>query len=229
MWPTSASPAGSTFAAGGPQSGSVANGNATVDTTGYTAGNTLVTVTNATLQFALGSGDANSGSKIVVTGGVSNHISFTASTVSINDLVGDNLTLNQEYVLIAGDNTLYDGLQLGQTVDGLGTEITGGLDLEDAGSPGNEFADLYGGSRLFLNGDDIVVQVLAAPEPGSWALGLLALGGFVVLVAPASPRGLAGRRCRPELIARAYCTRPNFFSSSASESWIMVGRPCGQV
>ncbi len=33
--------------------------------------------------------------------------------------------------------------------------------------------------------------------------------------------------CRPKEM-KGYTFRPNFFSNSAFEIWIMVGRPCGQ-
>ncbi len=168
--------ANSTFVAGGTQpapgnAASVANGDTTLDTTNFTPGNTLLSV-SGNLVFALGAGDANSGSKIVVTGGVANTVAFSGNNkVSINDLVGVNLTLNQEYVLIDGDNTTYTGLQLGATTS-LGTQITGGLVLPQ-NFPGNDFSNDYANSQLYLLNDNIVVDVQAAPEPSAWAMVLM--------------------------------------------------------
>jgi hypothetical protein len=157
-----------------------ANGNLKIDTTNFTPGtgvkpNTVLSLTNAKLTFALGSGDATSGSKLVVTGGVANTVAFTGtSTVTINDLVDANLTLNQKYVLIQGDDTTYTGLQFGDPNSPL--LITGGLSLLAANTPGNFFSEWYGTSQLFLDGDNIVIDVV--PEPQTWAT---LLGGFILL------------------------------------------------
>jgi hypothetical protein len=174
--------AGTTVAPGGVQpatsnSANVANGNLALDTTNFTPGagttpNSLLTVNGANLTFALGSGDAMSGSKIVVTGGVANTIAFTGtSTARIDDLPGVNLTLGLEYVLISGDDTTFTGLDRGAT-SSLGTEIIGGLSLAN-----DSFLQSHPGSNLYLVGDSIDVEV--APEPSTWAM---LLGGVGVLL-----------------------------------------------
>ncbi len=162
-----------------------ANGSLTLDTTNLTPGSTLLSVapsinlTTPQLTFALGAGDANSGSQIIVSGGVANVINFNAgggggSVVAINDLVGAQLTLDQKYVLIQGNNTTFEVgglvLQAGNS-DGLVAsdgQILGGLSLLEPGTAGNFFSQWYGSSELFLVGDNIEVEVI--PEPSTWAL-----------------------------------------------------------
>jgi hypothetical protein len=181
--------AGGAIAAGGVQPASVstgnsnvANGNLTLDTSSFTRGtginpNAILNLNSAKLTFALGSGNADSGSKIVVTGGVANTIAFSGTTtVTINDLVDTHLTLNQEYVLVEGDNTTYTGLDFGATT-ALGEQITGGLQLLASGTNGNFFSQWYNSSDLYLQGDNIVVEVV--PEPQTWAM---MLGGLAFLL-----------------------------------------------
>ena len=174
-----------------------ANGNLTLNPTGITGGNLLSVGTSSnvipSLNFALGSG--NSSSQIVVAGTSANVINFnvggtsgpggTSSVLSINDLVGGSLTLNQEYVLIAGNGvTTYEdnGLTLAAAGDlgavtAEGQQIIGGLSLLEANTPGNFFSNWYGSSELFLVGDNIDIEVI--PEPGTWAM---MLGGWIVLL-----------------------------------------------
>jgi fibronectin-binding autotransporter adhesin len=157
--------------------GTTANGSLTLNTAGTTAGSTILNITSANLTFALGAGNATSGSQIIVTGGVANTIAFSgSSTAIINDLVGAQLTLNQEYVVIDGDDTTYTGLTFGGT-NSLGTLITGGLNLVAPNTAGNFYSQWYNTSQLYLNGDNIEVEVV--PEPSTWAL---MLGGLSVLV-----------------------------------------------
>ena len=185
---------------GGVQSGSTANGNLTLDPTNVTGGSPLLSVassvnaTTPSLTFTLGAGGSAtgenlSGSKIMVGGSASNIINFNSNggsgtIVSINDLVGGGLTLNQDYVLIKGNGSTtfeIDGQELSiGNADGLVSadgQITGGLALLAANTPGNFFADWYGSSELFLVGDNIDVEVI--PEPGTWTM---MFGGFALLV-----------------------------------------------
>ena len=162
--------------------GTQAVGNLTLDPTGHPGG-TILSATNATLTFALGAGgpatgENSSGSNIIIAGSAANIVNFTHTNnvVVINDLVGANLNLYQEYTLIQGNvNTDYEGLTLGSDVVGMGQLITGGLSL--LSDPGNFFSDYYGGSELFLNGNNIDVELV--PEPSTWAL---MIGGVVLLV-----------------------------------------------
>jgi len=184
---------------GGVQSGSVANGNLTIDTTSITAHSTILSLNgssanpanNASLTFTLGSGvhmnanqEIDTGSQLVVMGpdgmAVANTIAFNVgdgagNLVNINDLVGDGLVRNGEYVLIDGSNTTYTGLTLNlypTITDGYnyGYQITGGLAIGSGA---------YDASLLFLKGDNIDIEV--APEPSTWALllGSLALLALV--------------------------------------------------
>ncbi len=106
-----------------------------------------------------------------------NTIAFSGTTtVTINDLVGANLQLNEDYVLINGDNTTYTGLTYGATTS-FGTLITGGLTLLAPNTPGNFYSDWYNSSQLYLVGDNIDVEVV--PEPGTWAM---MLGGLATLL-----------------------------------------------
>jgi fibronectin-binding autotransporter adhesin len=172
--------------------GTLANGKLTLDATSFTGGgpgtptgslggNTaLLTLNSANLTFALGA--ANTSSALVIGGSTNNVVTFTGtSTVSINDLVGAQLTLNQEYTLIQGNgNTTYDtgsgsSLVLGATTS-LGTQILGGLTLE-SDTAGNFFSQYYTTSQLYLVGDNIDIQVV--PEPSTWAM---IIGGIFALL-----------------------------------------------
>ena len=184
---------GGTLAPGGTQTtvpfggtpGTSANGKLTLNTTGSSTSTTILSFSSAKLTFALGAGtttNANgentSGGQVVVTGGTANTIAFdllNPSTVTIDDLVGAQLNLNQEYVLIDGNGTAYTGLSYGATSN-LGTQITGGIKLLASGTSGNFFSQWYNTSQLYLQGDNI--DVLVIPEPQSWAL---MLGGLVLL------------------------------------------------
>ena len=179
--------------------GTVAVGNLTLDPTNVSGTSQLLNAAaspNATtpgLTFTLGAGNASSGSKLMVAGSAANVMNFnaggtgsTSTVVSINDLVGGGLTLNQNYVLIQGNgNTTFEDngqvLAIGNAdnlvaANGL---IVGGLQLLTANTPGNFFADWYGGSQLYLVGDDIDVEVI--PEPGTWAMMLSGLALLLVL------------------------------------------------
>jgi hypothetical protein len=175
----------------------VANGNLTIDTTNITAHSTILSLNgssanpanNASLTFTLGSGnhmnanqEIDTGSQLVVTGpggmAVANTIAFdvgggSSNLVNINDLVGDGLVRNGEYVLIDGSNTTYTGLMTNlypTIMDGynFGYQITGGLAIGSGA---------YDSSLLFLKGDNIDMEV--APEPSTWAL---FLGSLALLV-----------------------------------------------
>ena len=177
----------------------LANGSLTLNSTGIASGNLLSAVNGTTsspaFNFALGS--SGSSSQIIVAAGTtSNVINFnvggtsgpggTSSVVSINDLVGASLTLDQTYILFAGNGhtmfeddgeTLLAAGDLG-AVTANGQLITGGLSLLAANTVGNFFSNWYGSSELFLtSNDDIVVEVI--PEPGTWAM---MLGGFAILI-----------------------------------------------
>ena len=71
-----------------------------------------------------------------------------------------------------------DGLTIGSN-----GQITGGLAIgptSSFGTPSNGYASgFYSGSYLFVNGDDIDVDVNVIPEPSAWAL---LLGGLGLLV-----------------------------------------------
>lgn len=173
-----------TFTVGGPQTGSSASGKVVLNTaqfTGGTGSNTHadLNVANANLTFALGASDSNT--QIQLTGGVNTTVTFNNATASFQDLDGGSLDAGHEYVLIDGDgaNTTYTGLTFGAT-NSYGELITGGLTISLPG--GDDFSNNYSGSQLYydsLNGD--IDLVLAAPEPGAWALGLIAMGGIVAL------------------------------------------------
>jgi autotransporter-associated beta strand protein len=157
----------------------------------------LVALHSANLTFTLGAGtntvtnavtgilENNTGSEFVVGGTAPNDFTFTGtSTIAINDLVGVGLTLYQDYILIQGNGlTNYDtgtgsSLVVSQTfTPGLGYAITGGLTLEGINTPGNFFSSYYGGSQLYLNGDNIDIDVV--PEPSTWAM---MLGGLALLL-----------------------------------------------
>ncbi len=191
--------------------GLLANGKLTLDTTGFTGGGNqygtfngaggtsspLVKLASANLTFTLGAGtdtvanaitgilENNTGSEFVVGGTAANVFNFTGdSTITINDLVGGGLALNQEYILIQGNgSTTYDtGAGSSLVVSsiftpGLGYRIEGGLNLLAANTPGNFFSDWYSNSQLYLNGDNIDIDVV--PEPSTWAL---MVGGFALLL-----------------------------------------------
>jgi hypothetical protein len=191
--------AGGTIVAGGVQPAAVsngttntANGSFKVDTTKFTSGmgtapNAILNINSANLTFALGSGDRNSGSQIMITNQgvtpVANTVAFTgSSTVTINDLVAGHLTLNQEYVLMVGDDTTYSGLMFDPNTSPsspLGQRITGGLALL-APTSQNYFSENYTGSQLYLVGDDIDVEVV--PEPGTWTLMLGGAGALALIL-----------------------------------------------
>ena len=59
---------------------------------------------------------------------------------------------------------------------GLGYQITGGLSLLTP-TAGNFYSQWYTTSELYVNGDNIDVEVV--PEPGTWAM---MLGGLSVLI-----------------------------------------------
>lgn len=170
---------GGILAAGGVQTmGGAANGNLTINGTGYTgSGAALALNAGAKLTFALGSGGTSSAVNILGTVAVT----FGGNVVTINDLVGTNLTSGGDYVLFEGTtNTFYSGLDLGGQLGSKGTIITGGLTL--LGPGGNTFADEYGASVLFLttSGDiDIEVDPEVVPEPSTWAM---MLGGLSLLL-----------------------------------------------
>jgi hypothetical protein len=182
---------GGTLAPGGTQTavpvggtpGTSANGNLSLNTTGLASGSTILNLSGAKLTFALGAGTNTdlagenlTGSQVDIVGAVANTVAFGGTnTVTINDLVGGKLTLNQEYVLIDGNDTTYTGLTYGATTS-LGTLITGGLTLLAPGTTGNFFSQWYGTSQLYLQGDNIDVDVV--PEPSSWAM---MVGGLAVL------------------------------------------------
>jgi hypothetical protein len=183
--------ANGTLAAGGVQPAAVndgstntANGSLRLDTTNFTPGNgttpnAILNLTSANLTFALGSGNATGGSQVIVTGGVANTIAFNGtSTVTINDLVDTHLTLNQEYVLIDGDNTTYTGLEFGAT-SSLGKQIIGGLTLLAPNTAGNFFSEWYGSSQLYLVGDNIEID--AVPEPSVWGMILGGMAGLIFI------------------------------------------------
>jgi len=168
--------------------GTTANGSLTVDTTHITLGSTIISLSgssptpsaNAGLTFTLGAGGVMSGSQVIITGGVANTLAFNVgggggNVVTIDDLVGTNLTLGQEYDLIQGNNTTYTGLVTGAT-SSYGTLIVGGLSLLQPSGGTNFFSDYYVGSALFIKGDNIELEVV--PEPGTWAL---LLGGLLLL------------------------------------------------
>ena len=179
--------------------GTTASGNLTLDPTNVTGTSQLLNAaaspngTTPGLTFALGAGNASSGSKIIVAGSAVNVMNFnvggtsgTSTVVSINDLVGASLTLNQNYILIQGNgSTTYEDngqvLAIGNldnlvAANGL---ILGGLQLLTANTPGNFFSNWYSGSQLYLVGDDIEVEVV--PEPGTWAMMLSGLALLLVL------------------------------------------------
>jgi len=201
---------------GGPTN--VVNGSITLSTANITASSTVLAMapnsSSGGLTFALGAGGAgvtnshSSVSQLLVSGSTANIMNFniggtagpggTSTVVTINDLIGNTLTLssftadiNSEYVLIQGNGTtmangtVYEdnGTELGTgaatgdlgATTALGQQILGGLTLlTPTGS--NYFSEEFSNAQIFLNGDDIV---LAVPEPGTWAL---MLGGFGLLV-----------------------------------------------
>jgi hypothetical protein len=176
--------AGGSFAVGGTQSGSTASGKLSINTAQFTNGtgsNSAAdfNVANSNLTFALGAADSNT--QILLAGGVNTSVTFSAATVSINDLDGSGLDVGHEYVLIGGDgaHTTYTGLSL-DPANGAGLqEITGGLSLV-YGS--DAFAQNYGGSQLFYDGANGNIDVIVnTPEPGTWGMILVGLGALVVL------------------------------------------------
>ena len=131
--------------------------------------------TGAKLTFSLG---ASITSSEMVLG--SSIVKFSNNVVTINDLVGAGLNLNQEYVLFAGTSlSQYQGdFTYSTTLTSNGYLITGGLSLLAANTSGNFFSDWYGNSELFLTtSGDIDVEVI--PEPGIWAM---MFGGFALLL-----------------------------------------------
>jgi autotransporter-associated beta strand protein len=176
------------------------NGSLKIDPTSVTSGQLLSVVTSTSLSvpaltFALGS--SNTSSQIDVAGTATNIINFnvggtsgpggTSSVVSINDLIGSNLSLSTLYVLIAGNgNTTYDdnGLTLAAAGDlgtstAYGQQILGGLSLLGSTAT-NYYSQNYSNGALFLNGDNIdLVNLGAVPEPSTWAM---MLGGLALLL-----------------------------------------------
>ena len=172
---------GSKFTVGGTQTGNTAAGLLTLNTTQFTSGTGTNTsadmnVTSANLTFALGASDSNT--QIAFTGGVNTTLAFSLATVTINDLAGNGLDVGHEYTLIDGDgiHTSYTGLAFGGT-NSYGQQIIGGLSLLNIA--GSDFAQDYGNSQLYMNGDNIDLVIEAAPEPNAWMLALIC-GGVLV-------------------------------------------------
>ena len=98
----------------------------------------------------------------------------TNTLVSLTDLSSGLIPTNAAYTLISAPSAAdYSGLSFGGTAADGGSIITGGLQLSS-----NTFTTLYSGSYLELNGGNLEVDVVSAPEPSTWLLlgaGLLVL------------------------------------------------------
>ncbi len=133
------------------------------------------TFTGANLAFNLDKTTAGVGNSLNVgtTG-----ILFTNTTLTLN-LVNSNPTINNSiYTLISGTgSSQYSGFTTFTNANGQQQIVSGGglnfllVDPVD-NSP-------LGGSYLFLSGSNINIELMAVPEPGTWAM---MLGGFVLLV-----------------------------------------------
>ena len=134
----------------------------------------LTLSSSAKLTFTLGADGTSSALSVL-----GSTVTFHDNVVTINDLVGADLTLNQEYVLFVGDKTTtYDNLMTTGILTSNGYLITGGLSLLTTTPGTNFFADYFGGSQLYLTANgDIDIEVI--PEPGTWGL---MMGGFALLI-----------------------------------------------
>jgi fibronectin-binding autotransporter adhesin len=111
---------------------------------------------------------------MTVLGNTAGELKFalTGDTITLDDLTGNNLLFDSatSYLLIAtGSNSDYTGLTVADP-DANGNGVVTNITL--AGSAEAE----YGNLQLYLNNGDL--EVVATPEPGTWALlglGVLAL------------------------------------------------------
>ena len=157
--------------------GNVLVGNGT-DVTSQTTitGTSASTLSGANLMFNLGAG-ANQGQSNVLNLGAT-PITIANTTLTLNVVGSGIIAPDTSYTLIAMSgpiNAAADGLTVGAN-----GQITGGLSIAATGlfgaSTNGYTSGFYSGSYLYINGDDIDVEVV--PEPSTWGL---MLGGVGVL------------------------------------------------
>jgi autotransporter-associated beta strand protein len=160
--------------------GNVLVGNGT-DVTSQTTlvGTTASSFAGANFTFNLGTG-ANQGHSNLLNLGAT-PISFADTTFTFNLVGSDAIQPGSSFTLITTSgpiNASTDGLTLGAN-----GQIIGGLSIAGTslfGTSENGYTSgFYGGSFLYISGDNIDVEVV--PEPSSWALVLAGLGVLAVL------------------------------------------------
>ncbi len=136
--------------------------------------------TGANLTFNLDS--ASSNANVLELG--STDVTFSDTVLTLNVLGAKIITPGSSYTLITDDSafTAANGLTLKEE-NGLEV-IVGGLSINDsalfgssAGNVDGLSSGFYNGSFLYVNGNQIDVEVV--PEPGTWAL---MLGGLTLLI-----------------------------------------------
>jgi fibronectin-binding autotransporter adhesin len=125
----------------------------------------------ADLTFNLGVGAGQGESNTLNLG--STPVTFATTELTLNLLGIGTIQPDTAYTLITTDSPI-DPTASGLTVGNNG-QITSGLSIAPNSFGSTDYQDgVYGGSYLFVDGDDIDVEV--APEPGAWTLLLGSLG-----------------------------------------------------
>ncbi|XHR27107.1 MAG: autotransporter-associated beta strand repeat-containing protein [Chthoniobacteraceae bacterium] len=141
--------------------GNVLVGSGTDTTSGLTLSSTVASsFDGASLEFNL---DSTGGSNVLNIG--STAVSFTNTTLVVTLLGTDSIDYGTEYLLIDGTTgSSYSNLTT--FTNALGQQqISSGLSLAFTGATAQS---KYASSYLYINGDDIELQVV--PEPSTWAL-----------------------------------------------------------
>lgn len=143
--------------------------NDSVGTLTFNLGSTTGVVTmssGSNFTFDLGAGVT--ASKISITSGTAGDLVFNGNTVNFNNISGGTLA-NGSYTLFTADAAVYSGL----TVDG-SNFITSGLSI---GSGLSGYT-----ANLQLSGNNIVLNLVAVPEPNQAALCVIGLLGLMVCI-----------------------------------------------
>jgi autotransporter-associated beta strand protein len=129
-------------------------------------GTLLAFSSGATLRYYLNTGLQSS--QAAITGGTAGDVVFNNNVINFTDLSGGNLSSGLYTLFSSTSANAYSGLTLS------GSDIIGGLSIGTGLGSYN--------SDLEISGDDVVLDVQPAPEPGAVALMVLGLmlSGFVV-------------------------------------------------